>query len=448
MLFFQNQADALAYIHAEKCFLDFMDYLAVVICPSKSCLQFKGDLQFARTRWKAHNKGAFIRIISDGPHIPSDHIEKWFKDGDHGIIHGIMTAYFSFLNRFPRGIPTEVIKEQTSEHKSDAITEEEFLLTACLFHDFYKSIFGDENHDENLRQIFPNLPEYTFNHAKPRTINDLVIGDRWELLRYPDSDTWLDKQKISNLYKNHNQVVFQKHFRPAIGMIFENLDKVWLRHSPERTWVEQNDLAYSKIDRAEVFPLLGHWPAREDEDGYFSIEVGKWPLSGRMIMGYAFCNPGDEARNNPSCYCPYGLIPIEKIKKTYAPSALDRRISPCARVTPDKSPGCGRKEFSFNNTLGENWPETLREKGVAHGSFICRDHLCAKSSVPLNEWIFAYDDNRHCEDEFMVKSGRQRFMKNWDTLFVNSAGVVNLHLANNLISICEQIKNLLIALRN
>lgn len=125
---------------------------------------------------------------------PIDLIKKFEKDIDHGIFHGIMTAFISFLLYRNEGLKLDDIQNNSEYIKN---------LLSCLLHDFAKPF---ENHDNYIKNFFPNLNEEVYTHSNPpkeMSNRKLIISDRCELMRYDDYLSWVDTKKIySNLPTN------------------------------------------------------------------------------------------------------------------------------------------------------------------------------------------------------------------------------------------------------
>ena len=429
------------YLSIEKSFSDFIDYLSSLVCPQKCHTQFSGDVCNYRTKWKNHNKGALVRILADGPRIDSQSVLKWSKDVEHGLFHGVMTAFIAMMFKHPDGIPEHIFEEQTSSKINTAITADERIVVTCLVHDFVKSSFEKEPHDFLLKDYFYNLSDIVYSHSSPKDINELIVADRWELLRYPNWKDWVDFDMLNHFsHKTTSMLIaFYSHLRPALEKMIFYKDDVWFRHSPERMWV--ND-SFPNLNSHSNYPPKGFWPARQDNEDYFAVEIGTMPPKACLIHGYTKNNSSTDT--DAASYSPYGMINLLTLNKFANKDDYYRVVSPCVRVDPDDSPGSGTKppKWSPERHLGDNWSEDIRKTGYSENIFISREHLCVQGQVPLKEWIFLYDDNRDTQ-----YGSKERINRDWPNLFVNSKGVVNLHLACNFIELLKQLEVILLSLR-
>lgn len=425
-------------METERLFAVFLNYLSTMVCPQKCQNQFAGDHCRYRSAWTTHSKGSLVRILADGPSVREEVISAWAEDTEHGLFHGIMTAFFAFLYKYPDGLPNEIYQEQNSKTINTPIDENEFLISSCLVHDFVRSSIKEEPHDQKLKEWFFSLDESTYTHSVPPNISPLVVGDRWELLRFSDYSEWLDENKLNMMPKKLQSKIksFHQHIRPALEKMIAEKNDVWFRHSPEKLWENHN---FKKLTSESCYPPKGYWNAREDDDSYFAVETGTMPPRGCLLHGYARNNSLDNT--DPSSYSPYGMINLKSLKQ-YS-DKNKKTISPCVRVTAMEDV---ELPWENKNWLGDDWANIIKQTGYAKNTFISRDHLAASSEVPLKEWIFLYDDNKFTKNPELIKRAEKRLLDCW--LFLkNSKGLVKLQLATNFIEIFKQIETILIALR-
>lgn len=427
------------YLSVESKFNRFLNYLSSLICPQKCQIQFKEDHFCYRNKWENHNKGALVRIFSDGPSIDRDIIKMWAKDTEHGLLHGIIVAFFAMLNKYEE-IPNKVLLEQTSEKINTPITYDEKLVASCILHDFLKTYCKEEPHDKLLENLFFSLTKETYEHSNPTEISDLVIGDRWELLRYKDYESWVDFNLLffSSEKQRKEIVCFEKYLRPAIEKLFLGVDDIWLRHSPEKIWANNK---FKNLTSEDLYPPKGYWEARQDNSDFYAVEIGTIPPRGCLLHGYAKNNSLTD--DDPASYSPYGLISLSNAKKYYNNNNNMPMFSPCVRV--DKDTDLPTKEvWNSQRHLGDDWKEVIKTNGYTNNTFISREHLAVQSKVPLKEWLFLYDDNRNIPK--LASKGRKKIERDW-VLFKNSSGVINLHIATNLLELAKQIETILICIK-
>jgi len=428
--------DLTDYLDIEKKFCRFLELLAVMVCPQSCHIQFVNDICKYRTKWKGHNKGALVRILADGPPVPSQTIKVWGQDTEHGLFHGVMTAFFAMLYKYPNGIPDTEFDEQTSVKINTPITENERLICTCLVHDFAKSCFAVEPHDQILRNWFFSLTDTGYSHSNPSEINELVVADRWELMRFSDYKNWI-KPELLNFYNSNKQKIqlgcFHAHIRPALEKLIVGRDDVWFRHTPERMWVNDQ---FSKLTKDSIYPPPGFWKAKQDSNDYYAVETGTLPPRACLLHGYTKNNsPSD---TDPASYSPYGMISLSTLKQHDSAGKL---VQPCVRVDKDESLGSGKNQnlWPTKRWLGENWSEIIDKSGFANNVFISREHLSTCAKVPLKNWIFLYDDGG--------LDGRKKLERDWPNILTNSGGLARVHLATNFMELLKQIESVLIAVR-
>ena len=96
----------------------------------------------------SHHPGVINNYIKSKKPI-NNHLDIFYNDTDHGIFHGIMTAFSAYILMSPSN-------------------REEFekLFASCMLHDFVKSINGLKisDHDKKLKDFFPDLLPETYEH--------------------------------------------------------------------------------------------------------------------------------------------------------------------------------------------------------------------------------------------------------------------------------------------
>lgn len=121
---------------------------------------------------------------------------RWLDDSEHGLFHGLVVGYFATQKEF--GLP---------------------LLASCIVHDFAKVILKiDKGHDAVLTQFFDGLLPIVYSHSTPsKPDHPLIIGDRIELMRYPDWRNWCQPLifEYYNQYKDFYDCrdILEKNYR-------------------------------------------------------------------------------------------------------------------------------------------------------------------------------------------------------------------------------------------
>ena len=265
-----------------KSFLDFTNRL---VC--NSCYT---DLYPAHN---PHNRGAIQYLLSLPPKIEKQAFEKWKADVDHGFLHGLIVAYFTFCFTDESEIKDIFIPPI---HIRKNYKQKEFgferMFYSCLFHDFYKSVYESEPHDKFLIQYFPQCQEETYNHANPIKESPIVISDRLELARYKDHKKWCDMSKLENGMKTYGVKEFNhfyRHIRPLLEDVILFQNDVWVSHTAES---KHNTYPPTQATHRNLkFYPEEHWipmnlgelhepanPTDPDLEKYLSVYIGKLPL--------------------------------------------------------------------------------------------------------------------------------------------------------------------------
>ena len=119
-----------------------------------------------------------IRIDSNALCVKN--YEQWLKNPEHGMVHGYLVAFFACYIGNPN----------------------RRLIITCLIHDCLKCA-GREPHDKLLYDEYRDLDPVAYTHSNPTpsdTHNPLIIGDRLELMRYPDYKSWIKMDMLKLLF--------------------------------------------------------------------------------------------------------------------------------------------------------------------------------------------------------------------------------------------------------
>jgi hypothetical protein len=170
------------------------------------------------------------------------------------------------------------------------------------------------------------------------------MADRIELLRFPDSQEWINPQYLlqaKNQYGNKEINHFFQHIRPALEQILKYHDDVWLSHVLE---VEDNkNVGYYPKQHWEAYDDGYLQWVSEDTKRMFSVNIGKLPYERRgSCLGH----------NRSNKIVPQGIISLTEVQLANA-SVVEAPLS----------------------TWG-------------------RDHPFIKYNkpIPLEKWIFIYDE--------------------------------------------------------
>jgi hypothetical protein len=212
------------------------------------------------------------------------------KDNLHGVFHGLMTSFVSFI----------LFKENNLQLTN--IQQNEYYINyflSCVLHDFAKKY---PNHDSYVRYYFPHLVEETYSHSTPddKTLHsNLIISDRWELLRFPDWGQWVDMEKVllkNNQRLNNKLLFFYKNIRPLINQLINICDKPLISHGTEIG----NNISKCKFKK---FPEI-HWGNFDDVnvfsgfDTYFEDMPNGWESS-KIIGVRPIMNMPNTTKNFP-----------------------------------------------------------------------------------------------------------------------------------------------------
>lgn len=239
-----------------------------------------------------HTNNDLIKTLVPNSRLTKPNLVKWRLDPDHGVLHGLITAYFAVKLASEWKIPQ--LRENVDLQR---------LIASCLVHDYAKVANGIEPHDQELRKYFSLLLPETYNHSDPPGRSPLIQADRTELLRYDDR-SWIKLDKVLENVPHetaHFEVwAFYKFIRPALARLFQGRRETWLRHGAEETdwrtrWPYESMVTRSK----EVWPNFYYpWPNFPD---YWAVEVGE--------LTAAFNKTG-----LVDYYFPAGLMTIEEYR--------------------------------------------------------------------------------------------------------------------------------------
>lgn len=185
-----------------------------------------------------HNDGKINTYLKAKRNV-SRKLQPFFNDVEHGLFHGLMTAFISyyFNNR----------------------TDQDFC--SCLLHDFSRIAKTNvQEHAMDLYELFPLLLNQTYYHTLPNLKAHLVKSDRIELRRFEDYLDWVD-DRFTNIVFSDELNLFYDILRPALQTFYENRKEIWIRHG------------------FETYSLADKYPCEYQEiEGGYAIEHDQFPF--------------------------------------------------------------------------------------------------------------------------------------------------------------------------
>lgn len=330
-------------------------------------LRVTGSLCCGRCYMIRHHECTFNTVLKSIKKIDDSFVDNWFKDTEHGYFHCLMVSFISYYydqNVFEnRKLDFDNIdfKSNDIHHMNQHMVK---YLSSGLLHDFLKcNGYKQEEHDTRLREYFPLLMEETYQHSNPSPEYDhslMIIGDRTELRRYPDYDEWVDKSVLKHeilLNKENKEIldIFYNVLRPSLLYLFENRQKVFVRHGIENIHntsisdkypfansysdVKEHTCYYKKKQEVLVSDV-------KDSDLYYPIETGKLPFA-----------------------------------DYYWKDSEEIHGSNC--INHDK-------HHNWNMLKGVISLQDLKKNGGKIVSTNHRDHLYAESNIDTDKWVFIH----------------------------------------------------------
>jgi hypothetical protein len=261
---------------------------------------FHQVLRVLYTLQPPHTNNYLTKSLPPNHRLTQSELAKWRLDTDHGLLHGLITAYFAVKLAGEWTIPE--IRENADLQR---------LIASCLVHDYAKVANGNEPHDQELREYFSLLLPETYSHSNPLDNVPLVQADRAELLRYEDK-SWIDLDKVlENLPHEtaHFEVwAFYKFIRPALAKIFRGRTEIWLRHGAEEAdwrggWPHESMVSRPK----DLWPNFFYsWPNFSE---YWAVEVGE-------------ITPSVNKPHLVDYFFPSGLMTIEEYRASEAKASI------------------------------------------------------------------------------------------------------------------------------
>lgn len=383
------------FLEVEETFENFIDILSMSVNNISHTMH--------RSQWADRHKGSILRIFAGGPQLTDTDIMKWMASHD-GLSRGICVAFFAFWYHYHNDFPQSFLDQFTPQLNNTDITFEERLLAECLLHNFCNK--------QELHIIFPSLSLAAYEDRPTNNGYPLIIG----------------QEMLSNICRHASATeiiavsIFNNTIRPAVQKLLAGKNDVWLVHSSER-----------RYNNSEIYPpTMLHQHSREDAPEYWPADYCELPFKPEQ----------------PSQHSPYGLIQFAKIRNIspYDENPLQNTVSPCVRLRPEHNT---TTQYDTKPHLPIDYIPILEKSGLCDSTFISADHPCIKGEIPLSEWLFLYDDNRHYTGPSageLAHIGRQKLHRDWAFL-KRSGGIINVHLANKVLDVTSKIISLLRILR-
>jgi len=295
-------------------------------------------------------------------------VDAWTHEAEHGFLHGFCTLYMAYCLAPDKNKLWDDLKwyERHIDRGLPRFTHTDNLIVSCLIHDIIRFVSDDE-HDKNLLTISGELLPEVYSHSNPPSDSLLVGGDRLELMRYADHESWVDKEKLEGYVQTYGGWDLIKHFythiRPVIEKLFVGRNDIWFSHALEvlahPIWksVDKKDIPLEVEDNLGVsyYPKF-HWKPMDEGykahmkpeyEKYFSVHSGKLPFSNciEYTRGY---------------YRAQAIIPLETVKK------YGNEIA-CA------PPSTGGRDHVF---------------------------IVQNQKIPTKEWCFLYEFGTNHENQF------------------------------------------------
>lgn len=212
-----------------------------------------------------HTGNDLIKTLRPNRRLTKSELLAWRLDPDHGLLHGLITAYFAVKLTGNWTIPQ--LRENAGLQR---------LIASCVVHDYARFAHGPEFHDQELRETFSLLLPETYSHSSPRDEVPLVQANRIELLRHEDRSSIDPDEVLKNLPDETARFevrAFYQFIRPALARIFRGRTEIWLRHGAEEAdWRRYPHVRMASRSK-EWWPNFYYpWP---DLPEYWAIEVGE-----------------------------------------------------------------------------------------------------------------------------------------------------------------------------
>ena len=214
------------------------------------------------------------------------------------------------------------------------------LIISLLLHDFLKcNNYTQEEHDKLLQKFFCDLLPETYIHSDPKEPDQnkiLIKSDRLELMRYPDWKTWVDNR----LYNILNDISIDK--QNTINIFYTQIRPAleYFYKNKQNIFIRHGfEKTHFYKKNTEFYPDINSFQKLTVKQAY-PIEIDSLPLTtcsdhGKIMLWY----------------CIQGFI-------------------------------------THNDFINGNGRYITQD----------RDHMYAISKIPLNNWIFTYQNINQYKD--------------------------------------------------
>jgi len=215
---------------------------------------------------------------------------------------------------------------------------------SIILHDFLKTNgYAQPLHDTHLEYFYNQLQPITYRHSgvvDQQTEWTLVKADRIELRRYDDHRQWVDGRYAYTygiLDKDIKSTIdaFYLYLRPVLSYFYINRDSIFIRHGYER-------LTEPYTDEGRFPPKSSYWRGAVNA---YAIEIDTAPFSNQRNTAPHLLWQDNHCSNHGGAHL-------------------------------------------WNKVKGFITHESFSSLGGILEPIDTRDHLMAKSNIPLKEWKF------------------------------------------------------------
>lgn len=335
---------------------EFIFYLCRRCCPPKYHKNIISKMPKQRHA-SVHHDGFIFNCMSPKCRIDDNELEIFFSNMEHGLFHGICTAYISWL-----------ICQQDSKLRNYTY---EVLLMSCVLHGFTKSVKNDML---ELRNIYDFLHPSAYN---PQENDILTKADRVELRRYTlNGNTQYETMQLLDDELQQIITFFYAFIRPALSYFYACRDRLFVRHGIEN----QSHKNFNKSDR---YPPLGSYATMNwaDINDHPSAIKGVYQVTNQdTLTAY----PIEVDR------MPFGIVSDEN-------KFIFQTLSHCSAHD---------NLCHFSKLRGYLDAAEFKLRGGKIYISQKRDHLYANSDIKLQYWKFTYQGipYHHEQVQLLIKN--------------------------------------------
>jgi hypothetical protein len=345
---------------------------------------------------RPHHSGLIIKRMSGPGTLSTKAIKRWMRDEDHGLAHGVATAFISMWLKYPEGIPHKafmVLHDRPPQNARDERPDNTQLMLGSMLHDFVRGSGRHEpaaNHAQRLKLYFDQLEDYVYTHTEgdEKDTRPMICADRVELRRFQDNEEWIKPSFLDMAYEQlpaDELDCFYRYVRPVLQGVIQFRQECWFRHGPERGFYPQDERYVGYDWRPDtLYPPHHAEMSGAKKLGSFSVEVGRQPFCGCMTHG-------------TYCWQPWGIVPQHVVR-----------------------------HYGFR-------PMTCP-----------LDHLILNAKIPLKEWMFLFSDTDGVRS---APGGYERHVLDSLEMFSCSKGAMGFVVYHRLTYVVDRFIDLLLGLR-